>query len=207
LLSVVDRSVGHAGAFEADLAPSPIRLQGHSGEVFAPTLRPAQIVVMDNLCVHQGARVQELVEERGCKPMYLLAYSPVLRLVFLERGRPTAAAQRDRIGDWLSLSVGQALDGGIGARGAVYRAGGLGDPSALIGNREIAATDGYTAGVPDDAHFGLGTNTEIDVRVTLPPGSRGLATNGVIEVRNVPADRYLRLPDGCGGAYSDGQKH
>jgi hypothetical protein len=32
----------------------------------------------------------------------------------------------------------------------------LGDSKALIGQREIAATDGYTAAVPDEAHFGLG---------------------------------------------------
>jgi enediyne biosynthesis protein E4 len=103
-------------------------------------------------------------------------------------------------GHWLSVSLGRALGGGIGAKVSVYRAGGLGDPSALIGQREIAATDGYTAGVPDEAHFGLGANTAVDVRVTLPPDSRGLATNGVIDLRDVPADRYLRLPNGCGGA-------
>jgi len=100
---------------------------------------------------------------------------------------------------WLSVSLGRALGGGIGAKVSVYRAGGLGDPKALIGQREIAATDGYTAGVPDDAHFGLGANTAVDVRVTLPPASRGLATNGVIELRDVPADRHLRLPEGCAG--------
>ena len=103
-------------------------------------------------------------------------------------------------GHWLSVSLGRALGGGIGAKVSVYRAGGLGDPSALIGQREIAATDGYTAGVPDDAHFGLGANTTVDVRVTLPPSSRGLATNGVIDLKNMPADRHLRLPNGCGGA-------
>jgi hypothetical protein len=83
---------------------------------------------------------------------------------------------------------------------SVYRAGGLGDANALIGQREIAATDGYTAGVPDEAHFGLGSTATVDVRVTLPPGSKGLATNGVIELKKVPADRYLCLPNGCGGA-------
>src|SRR5919112_833921 len=103
-------------------------------------------------------------------------------------------------GHWLSLSLGRALGGGIGAKVSVYRAGGLGDPSALIGQREIAATDGYTAGVVDEAHFGLGANTTVDVRVTLPPDARGLATNGVIDLMNVPADQHLRLPSGCGGA-------
>jgi hypothetical protein len=103
-------------------------------------------------------------------------------------------------GHWLSLSLGKSLGGGIGAKVSIYRAGSLGNSNALIGQREIAATDGYTAGVPDEAHFGLGANTAVDVRVTLPPGSRGLATNGVIDLRNVPADRHLRLPNGCGGA-------
>jgi len=102
-------------------------------------------------------------------------------------------------GHWLSLSLGKALGGGIGAKVSVYRAGGLGDPSALLGQREIAATDGYSAGVPDDAHFGLGANTAVDVRLTLPPPSRGLATNGVIDLKNVQADQYLRLPNGCAG--------
>src|ERR671921_264839 len=102
-------------------------------------------------------------------------------------------------GHWLSLSLGRALGGGIGAKVSVYRAGGLGDPSALIGQREIAATDGYTAGVVDEAHFGLGANATVDVRVTLPPDARGLATNGVIDLTNVPADQHLRLPSGCGG--------
>jgi hypothetical protein len=102
-------------------------------------------------------------------------------------------------GHWLSVSLGRALGGGIGAKVSVYQAGGLGDPKALIGQREIAATDGYTAGVPDDAHFGLGANTAVDVRVTLPPDSRNLATNGVVDLKNVQADRYLRLPGGCGG--------
>ena len=100
-------------------------------------------------------------------------------------------------GHWLSLSVGQALGGGIGATVSVYRAGGLGDPEALIGQREIAATDGYTAGVPDEAHFGLGSNTKVDVRVALPPGSQGKVVNGVIELRDVPADCYVQLPYGC----------
>src|ERR671911_1604275 len=36
-------------------------------------------------------------------------------------------------GHWLSLSLGRSLGGGIGSKVSVYRAGALGDPSALIG--------------------------------------------------------------------------
>jgi hypothetical protein len=96
-------------------------------------------------------------------------------------------------------ALGRALGGGKGAKVSVYRGGGLGEAGALIGQREISATDGYTAGVPDEAHFGLGANTTVDVRVVLPPDSRGLATNAVIDLTNVLTDRHLRLPNGCGG--------
>jgi transposase len=42
----------------------------------APSLRPGQVVVMDNLSAHKGSRVRELIEGRGCKLLYLPPYSP-----------------------------------------------------------------------------------------------------------------------------------
>jgi transposase len=44
--------------------------------VLAPGLRPAQVVVMDNLTAHKGERVRELIEGRGCELLYLPPYSP-----------------------------------------------------------------------------------------------------------------------------------
>lgn len=41
-----------------------------------PTLKTGQIVVMDNLQVHKMKRVRELIEERGCRLVFLPAYSP-----------------------------------------------------------------------------------------------------------------------------------
>jgi transposase len=46
--------------------------------VLAPSLRPGQIVVMDNLSSHKGSRVRQLIEVRGCELMYLPPYSPDL---------------------------------------------------------------------------------------------------------------------------------
>ena len=46
--------------------------------VLAPSLRPGQVVVMDNLSSHKGSRVRELVKERGCEILYLPPYSPDL---------------------------------------------------------------------------------------------------------------------------------
>ena len=46
--------------------------------VLAPTLRAGQVLVMDNLSVHKGERVRELIEHRGCQLLYLPPYSPDL---------------------------------------------------------------------------------------------------------------------------------
>ena len=46
--------------------------------VLCPVLCPGQIVVMDNLSVHKGERVRELIEGRGCELLYLPPYSPDL---------------------------------------------------------------------------------------------------------------------------------
>ena len=44
--------------------------------VLAPTLKPGQVVVMDNLTAHKGERVRELIANRGCELLYLPPYSP-----------------------------------------------------------------------------------------------------------------------------------
>lgn len=44
--------------------------------VLAPSLRPGQVVVLDNLGAHKGERVRELVERRGCSLLFLPPYSP-----------------------------------------------------------------------------------------------------------------------------------
>jgi transposase len=46
--------------------------------VLAPSLRPGQVVVMDNLTAHKGGRVKDLIEGRGCELLYLPPYSPDL---------------------------------------------------------------------------------------------------------------------------------
>ena len=46
--------------------------------MLAPNLRPAQVVITDNLSAHKTERVRELVEQRGCELIYLPEYSPDL---------------------------------------------------------------------------------------------------------------------------------
>jgi transposase len=44
--------------------------------VLVPSLRPGQVVVMDNLTAHKGGRVRELIAGKGCELIYLPPYSP-----------------------------------------------------------------------------------------------------------------------------------
>jgi transposase len=45
-------------------------------EQLAPTLRPGQVVVLDNLSAHKAASIREAIEARGCTLLFLPPYSP-----------------------------------------------------------------------------------------------------------------------------------
>ena len=50
--------------------------EAYVDKVLAPNLRRGQIVVVDNLGAHKSEKVRELIQERGCKLLYLPPYSP-----------------------------------------------------------------------------------------------------------------------------------
>lgn len=45
-------------------------------EQLAPTLKPGQIVVLDNLSVHKAASIRQAIEARHCHLLFLPSYSP-----------------------------------------------------------------------------------------------------------------------------------
>jgi transposase len=45
-------------------------------QLLAPSLRPGQVVVLDNLSVHKRARARILIEAAGCQLVFLPTYSP-----------------------------------------------------------------------------------------------------------------------------------
>jgi len=47
-------------------------------QVLCPTLRPADIVVMDNLTPHKNEETLDLIEQAGAQVLFLPAYSPDL---------------------------------------------------------------------------------------------------------------------------------
>ena len=44
-------------------------------------LQPGQLLVIDNATFHKGGRIEELIEQAGCKVLYLPPYSPDLNKI------------------------------------------------------------------------------------------------------------------------------
>ena len=89
--------------------------------ILAPSLRPGQIVILDNLSIHQGARVRQAIEARGCRLLFLPAYSPDFSPIeeafsklktFLRRvGARTREALQEAIAQALTLITAQDARG------------------------------------------------------------------------------------------------
>lgn len=77
-----------------------------------PTLRPGQVVVLDNLSVHKGTAVRALVEAHGCRLLYLPAYSPDCNPIELAFAKLKEALRRDgaRTRAALEVAIARALD-------------------------------------------------------------------------------------------------
>jgi transposase len=50
--------------------------RAYVSRVLAPTLRPGDVVVMDNLAAHKVAGIEDAITERGAELIYLPPYSP-----------------------------------------------------------------------------------------------------------------------------------
>ncbi len=81
-------------------------------EALAPSLRPGQVVVMDNLSAHKGQRVRELIEERGCELLFLPPYSPDLNPIEQAFSKLKASLRRAQARTYGALieAMGRALD-------------------------------------------------------------------------------------------------
>jgi transposase len=85
----VPRNHGHNTTLVAALTPGglqePWMIEGametatfawYIAEQLGPTLRPGQVVVLDNLSVHKAARIRQALAARGCALLFLPPYSP-----------------------------------------------------------------------------------------------------------------------------------
>ncbi len=108
-------------ALRHDCITAPSVLDGpNSGDAFkvyveqvlAPTLKPGDIVVMDNLGSHKSGKVRQLIRSAGARLLYLPPNSPdlnpieqvfaKLRTLLRKAGEPSAEAVWRRIGRLLT---------------------------------------------------------------------------------------------------------
>jgi transposase len=75
------RTMTFIAALRCDRIDGPINGQNflaYVEQLLIPTLRPGDIVVMDNLGSHRGRRVRRAIREAGAKLLFLPKYSPDL---------------------------------------------------------------------------------------------------------------------------------
>jgi len=80
-------------------------------EVLCPTLRPGDIVVMDNLSPHKSEPTLALIRQRGAQVLFLPAYSPDLNPIekMWSKIKNTLRSLEARTQPSLIEAIGQAL--------------------------------------------------------------------------------------------------
>jgi len=76
LIAALSLDQGISAAMTLEGAVDGIAFKVYIKEVLAPTLRPGQIVVLDNLQVHKNQAMREAITARGCELLFLPSYSP-----------------------------------------------------------------------------------------------------------------------------------
>jgi hypothetical protein len=86
--------------------------EAYVGQVLAPSLRPGQVVVLDNLGAHKSERVRRLVEERSAELLFLPPYSPDFSPIEEAFSKLKALLRREkaRTKEALVEAMGRALD-------------------------------------------------------------------------------------------------
>lgn len=80
-------------------------------QILAPSLQKGQIVVMDNLSIHKGQKVRQLIEACECRLLFLPAYSPDFSPIEEAFSKIKAALRRAgaRTHEALQQAIAQAL--------------------------------------------------------------------------------------------------
>ena len=93
----------------------------YAERILAPSLRPGQVVVLDNLSAHKSADAHTAIEAVGCRLLFLPAYSPdfnPIELAFAKiKQRLRAAAERTPDGLFTATSLAIDAVSAVDARG------------------------------------------------------------------------------------------
>ncbi len=81
-------------------------------QVLVPTLKPGDVVVVDNLPAHKGRRVREAIEAAGASLVFLPAYSPDFNPIENAFAKLKALLRKaaERTIDGLWCTIGRILD-------------------------------------------------------------------------------------------------
>ena len=103
---------GMGEAFILDGAADGAAFEIYMEQLLAPSLRPGQIVILDNLSIHQGPRVKQAIEARGCRLLFLPAYSPDFSPIeeAFSKVKTFLRRQGARTREALQEALAQALD-------------------------------------------------------------------------------------------------
>lgn len=85
----------------------------YTAQCLVPTLRPGDVVIMDNLSSHKGAAVRELVESAQADLWYLPPYSPDLNPI---------EKLWSKVKAWLRRVMASTFEGLLAAMAAALRA-------------------------------------------------------------------------------------
>jgi transposase len=69
---------GMTASMILDGAANGVAFETYVEQILVPSLTAGQIVVMENLSIHKGAKVRSAIEARGCQLLFLPSYSPDL---------------------------------------------------------------------------------------------------------------------------------
>lgn len=86
--------------------------EAYVAQVLAPTLRPGDVVVMDNLSSHKRASVRAMIEERGAQLRFLPPYSPDFNPIEMAFAKLKALLRKaaERTVDGLWTTIGRLVD-------------------------------------------------------------------------------------------------
>jgi transposase len=86
-------------------------VEAYVEHVLAPTLRPGQVVVLDNLSAHKRADLDGLLAKYGCQVWFLPPYSPDLAPIELAFAKIKQAVRRAaaRTSEALAAAIAHAL--------------------------------------------------------------------------------------------------
>lgn len=102
------RCDGLTAPFVLDGAMNKLAFETYVEKILVPTLKPGDIVILDNLPSHKGDKVRELIEAAGARRLLLPPYSPdlnpiemafsKLKALLRKAAERTVGALWDRIG-------------------------------------------------------------------------------------------------------------